>query len=201
MTTIPTRSVWLAAALALMGAAAALAQTANFSGTWQFERHFTPNAAPAEGAAPGTVATIARGGSTGIGLSGGFGQIGQLIKSRPPDQLVIKQTLTEVTVDERWKASVESAAYHRAVTYRLDGGESRVRVPGGEMVLTSSWKDGKLVTVGTRGEAGGRGFGGAGTEEMRSLSPDGQVLTIESVSRGRSGGTITTLIFRKASGG
>lgn len=198
------RAALITVVLATAGLAPAVAQVTDFSGTWQIERLIAPSIAPGEGAAPGTVATIARGGSLGIGLSGGFGSVGQLVKSRPPDRLVIAQTALELRIEETWLASVESGSYHRSSVHRLDGTETKHVIPGGQMTTTTAWKDGTLLTTGLRELRGGRGggFGGGGQViEARSLSADGQVLTIESTSRSRFGESTTTFIFRRVTGG
>ncbi len=188
--------------LAMVGPAAAFAQTSGFSGTWQLEEVISPVGAPVRGAAPGTRDTIARSGAAfnrgAISLSSRFGRIGQVMRSRPADRLVITQSTSELKIEENWTPSIESGAYRRSVTYPLDGSEVKSSVRGSESTSTSSWDGGKLVTMLTEEvRFGSRGSLTTETKEIRSLSPDGQELTVEITATSTRGENRNTLIFKR----
>jgi|TARA_B100000315_G_scaffold168887_1_gene157453 hypothetical protein len=197
----------LTVVLAMVGPVVAFAQTSDFAGTWQLERVIAPVSAPSRGASPGTRSTIARSGaafnSGAISLSGRFGSILQFMRSQPADRLVITQSATELKVEEYWTPSIESGAYRRGVTYQFDGSEVTSSIRGSESTSKSSWEGGTLVTVATEVvQSRGRGSRTTETTETRSLSPDGQELSVETTvtSTGgfRGGGESTnTLVFKR----
>ncbi len=199
------RLVILVVALVMVGSVAAFAQTPDLAGTWQLERVIAPVSAPSRGAAPGTRATIARSGAAfnagAISLSGRFGSILQFMRSQPADRLVITQSATNLNIEEHWTPSIESGAYRRGVTYPLDGSPVTSSIRGSESTTTSSWEGDKLVTMITE-EVQSRGRARTTeTTETRSVSPDGQELTVEVIvtSTGgfRGGENRNTLIFKR----
>jgi hypothetical protein len=121
------------------------------------------------------------------------------MRSGPADRLIITQSSAELAIEESWTASIERGAYHRSVTYRLDGSEVKSSVRGSELTSTSSWDGGKLVTM-VKQEVQLRGGNSRTTEtkEIRLLSEDGQMLTIETVVTSEGGGeNKNTLIFKR----
>ncbi len=195
------RAAMFTVVLAMVAPAAAVAQTSDFSGTWQLESQITPVSAPVQGAAPGTRATIARSGAAfnrgAVSLSGRFGRIRQFMRSRPADHLVITQSSTELAVEEHWTPSIEGGAYHRSLRYRLDGSDSTNPFQGGEWTTTSSWDGDTLVTMGTREQRGRRSSTTIEVQEVRSLSGDGQMLTVETIVTSEGSETKNTLIFKR----
>ena len=120
------------------------------------------------------------------------------MRSRPADRLIITQSATELTIEEHWTPSIENGAYRRSVIHLLDGSEVKSSVRGSESTSTSSWDGGKLVTM-VREEVQFRGRGSRTTEtkEIRSLSPDGQELTVDITATSTRGENRNTLIFTR----
>ena len=159
-----------AALFVAAGVVSAFAQTPDFSGTWKFDTDRSQITTPAG----------RRGGRQG-GRGGGT-----------PDALVITQTATELTMEQ----AVGNQS--RTLTYTLDGESSIPVGRGGSMTITSHWDGATLVSEGSQELS----FGGGGitieVRQVRSLSADGQTLTVE-VTRTTPRGAITnTLVYTKA---
>ncbi len=171
----------LAAAVATACLAApAEAQTPDFSGTWRLDRDASEF--PERPAGFG----LGRGGPRrGGGRAGGAGGFG------PAATLVITQTSDLLTIEQRTERG------NRAVRYRLDGGESAVRGPRGDLVTTSSWDGATLLTVGTLELSTPRGDFSIDVVEQRSLDADGRTLTVDSLRRLPSGEVASKLVYRR----
>ena len=110
-----------------------------------------------------------------------------------PNALVITQTATELTIEQ----SADNQS--RTLTYTLEGESSIPAGRGGSMTITSHWDGATLVSEGSLELS----FGGGGitieVREVRSLSEDGQTLTVD-VSRTipRRGANTNTLVYTKA---
>ncbi len=170
-------------ALSALMAMPAGAQTPDFSGTWQIDRDASD--IPERGAGP----RGGRGGGpgrTGGGRPGGRGGFGG-----PPAMLVITQSAGLLTIEQ------QTPRGSRAVSYRLDGGESTSAAPRGDLVTTSTWDGPTLLTVGTMQMSTPRGDFSMDIIEQRSLSADGRTLTVQSVRMLPFGEVGSTLVYRK----
>ena len=105
--------------------------------------------------------------------------------------LVIVQTATMLIVEQ------QSDRGSRAVTYRLDGEESTNSGPRGEQTTRSRWDGAALVTEGTQAMSTPRGDFSLELTERRTLSADGQTLTIEATRSTPRGDIDTTLVYRR----
>ncbi len=102
--------------------------------------------------------------------------------------ITIKQTKTTFSVDRKAGDRIETAVH------KLDGTESINKLPSGkEKKSTSSWVGSTLVIKSTT-DMGGTTV--ASTETF-SLSPDGKVMTIESVIQTPRGETKRILTYNK----
>lgn len=169
----------LALAVAALGAAPALGQGTDFSGTWQLDRDASD--IPERGG-PG-------GGRRGGGRRGGGGMDGG-----PAATLVITQSADLLTIEQ------ETPRGSASIGYRLDGGESASRAGRGELVTTSSWDGPVLLTVGTMQLSTPRGDFSLDLIEQRSLSADGRTLTVESMRTLPFGEVSMRLVYRKDDG-
>ena len=172
----------VAIALAALVAAPAQAQTPDFSGTWRLDRDASDM--PDRGAGP----RGGRGGGPGRGArrGGGPGAFGG-----PAGTLVITQSADLLTIEQ------QTPRGGRAVSYRLDGGESTSAGPRGDLVTSSSWDGPTLLTVGTMQMSTPRGEFSMDIIEQRSLSADGRTLTLQSVRMLPFGEVASTLVYRK----
>ena len=172
----------VAIALAALVAAPAQAQTPDFSGTWRLDRDASD--IPERGAGP----RGGRGGGPGRGArrGGGPGAFGG-----PAATLVITQSADLLTIEQ------QTPRGSRAVSYRLDGGESTSAGPRGDLVTSSSWDGPTLLTVGTMQMSTPRGEFSMDIIEQRSLSADGRTLTVQSVRMLPFGEVASTLVYRK----
>ena len=172
----------VAIALAALVAAPAQAQTPDFSGTWRLDRDASDM--PDRGAGP----RGGRGGGLGRGArrGGGPGAFGG-----PAATLVITQSADLLTIEQ------QTPRGGRAVSYRLDGGESTSAGPRGDLVTSSSWDGPTLLTVGTMQVSTPRGEFSMDIIEQRSLSADGRTLTVQSVRMLPFGEVGSTLVYRK----
>ena len=172
----------VAIALAALVAAPAQAQTPDFSGTWRLDRDASD--IPDRGAGP----RGGRGGGPGRGArrGGGPGAFGG-----PAATLVITQSADLLTIEQ------QTPRGGRAVSYRLDGGESTSAGPRGDLVTSSSWDGPTLLTVGTMQMSTPRGEFSMDIIEQRSLSADGRTFTVQSVRMLPFGEVASTLVYRK----
>lgn len=145
------------------------AQTPDFSGTWKLDTDQSQIAA----------------GRGGGGRRGGRG-------GGTPDALVITQTAAELTIEE------SRGDQSRTLTYTLEGESSIPGGRGGDMTITSHWDGAMLVSEGSREVS----FGGGGmtieTKEVRSLSADGQTLTVAVTRTTPQGANTNTFVYAKA---
>jgi len=144
----------------------ALAQSAvDFSGHWKLDPAMRDS----------------RGGGRGAGSGGGGGQGGGLALGPAPDDLVIRQDATSLTIEQH-------GAVVRKLTYKLDGKEFKIDLPAGPSTRSGSakthWDGERLVTtiVAASPRAGGQPVT---YEEVRYLA-DGH-LVVEVSMAGREG--------------
>ena len=159
-----------AALFVAAGVVSVFTQTPDFSGTWKLDTDRSQITTPAG----------RRGGRRG-GRGGG-----------PPDALVITQTATELTI-ERSRGNQSGT-----LTYTLEGESSIPAGRGGNRTITSHWDGTTLVSEGSQELS----FGGGGVtievKEVRSLSSDGQTLTVEVTRTTPRGANTNTLVYTKA---
>ena len=166
--------------LALLALAAppapAAAQGTDFSGTWRLDADASE--LPDFG---GGGRRLFGGGRRGGG-GGGLGGAATLVIVQTPAMLIIEQ---------------QSDGGSRAVTYRLDGEESTNSGPRGSQTTVSRWDGAALVTEGTiEVETRLRDFSIAVTER-RTLSADGQTMTIAATRTTPRGDVDSTLVYRR----
>ena len=119
------------------------------------------------------------------GGGGGFGARGGGV---PPNQLVITQSPTELTV----------ARGNQTFAYRLDGSESP-GPPGGETKSQISWEGGKLVVTWKREYYAGAQLGYATTSGKDVYTLNGNTLTVERQSVSPKGERQTrTIVYTKS---
>ena len=143
------------------------AQTPDFSGAWKLDTDRSE-------------ITAGRGGRRG-GRGGGT-----------PNALVITQTATELTIEQ------SAGNQSRTLTYTLEGENSIPAWRGGNRTITSHWDGTTLVSEGSQELS----FGGGGgitieVREVRSLSEDGQTLTVEVTRMTPRGANTNTLVYAK----
>ncbi len=122
-------------------------------------------------------------------ITGGRGGRG----GRTPGALVITQTATELTIEQ------SALNQSRTRTYTLEGESSIPAGRGGNMTITSHWDGATLVSEGSQELS----FGGGGgitieVKEVRSLSEDGQTLTVEVTRTTPRGANTNTFVYTKA---
>ena len=144
------------------------AQTPDLSGTWKLDTDRSE-------------ITAGRGGRRG-GRGGGT-----------PNAMVITQTATELTIER------STGTQSGTLTYTLEGESSIPAGRGGSMTITSHWDSATLVSEGSQELS----FGGGGgitieVREIRSLSEDGQTLTVEVTRTTPRGANTNTLVYTKA---
>ncbi len=158
------------------------AQGTDFSGTWSLD-------------ADASELPDFGGGGRGFGgggrRQGGGGRRGALGPGGGARTLVIVQTAAMMIVEE------QSDRGSRAVTYRLDGEESTNSGPRGEQTTRSRWDGAALVTEGTQAVSTPRGDFSLEFTERRTLSADGQTLTVEATRSTPRGDIDTTLVYRR----
>ena len=108
------------------------------------------------------------------------------------ETLVIGQTATSVTVEQ------QLGGLSRTVEYALDGSETTVEAGRGTLTVTASWDGTTLVTEGTQSIETGRGNFTLDITERRTLSSDGQTLTVETIRGTPRGNQEFRLVYRKA---
>lgn len=168
--------------LALLAAAAlaapAAAQGTDFSGTWRLDA----DASELPDIGGGGRLFGGRGGRRQGGGGGPAGGARTLVIVQTPAMLIIEQ---------------QSDRGSRAATYRLDGEESTNSGPRGEQTARSRWDGAALVTEGTQSVSTRRGDFSLEFTEWRTLSADGQTMTVESVRSTPRGDIETTLVYRR----
>ncbi len=109
-----------------------------------------------------------------------------------PNAMGITQTATELTIEQ------SAGNQSRTLTYTLEGESSIPAGRGGSMTITSHWDGATLVSEGSQELS----FGGGGitidVREVRSLSQDGQTLTVEVTRTTPRGANTNTLVYTKA---
>ena len=177
MTRLRTAFVPLALLAMAAVAAPAAAQGTDFSGTWRLDADASE--LPDFG---GGGRRLFGGGRRQGGGGGGLGGARTLVIVQTPAMLVIEQ---------------QSDGGSRAVTYRLDGEESTNSGPRGAQTTVSRWDGAALVTEGTiEVETRLRDFSITVTER-RTLSADGQTMTIAATRTTPRGDVDSTLIYRR----
>ena len=173
------RIVFVPLALLAMAALAApaAAQGTDFSGTWRLDADASE--LPDFG---GGGRRLFGGGRRQGGGGGGLGGARTLVIVQTPAMLIIEQ---------------QSDGGSRAVTYRLDGEESTNSGPRGAQTTVSRWDGAALVTEGTiEVETRLRDFSIAVTER-RTLSADGQTMTIAATRTTPRGDVDSMLVYRR----
>ena len=173
------RTVFVPLAILAMAALAtpATAQGTDFSGTWRLDADASE--LPDFG---GGGRRLFGGGRRQGGGGGGLGGARTLVIVQTPAMLIIEQ---------------QSDGGSRAVTYRLDGEESTNSGPRGAQTTVSRWDGAALVTEGTiEVETRLRDFSIAVTER-RTLSADGQTMTIGATRTTPRGDVDSTLVYRR----
>ena len=157
-------------------AAPAAAQGPDFSGTWRLD------AGASELPDFGGGGRRLFGGGRRGGGGGGLGGVATLVIVQTPAMLIIEQ---------------QSGRGSRAVTYRLDGEESTSSGPRGAQTTRSHWDGAALVTEGTQSVSTPRGDFSLEFTEWRTLSADGQTMTVEASRSTPRGDIDTTLVYRR----
>ena len=173
------RTVFVPLALLAMAALAApaAAQGTDFSGTWRLDADASE--LPDFG---GGGRRLFGGGRRQGGGGGGLGGAPTLVIVQTPAMLIIEQQFDGGS---------------RAVTYRLDGEESTNSGPRGAQTTVSRWDGAALVTEGTiEVETRLRDFSITVTER-RTLSADGQTMTIAATRTTPRGDVDSTLVYRR----
>ena len=173
------RTVFVPLAILAMTALAvpAAAQGTDFSGTWRLNADASE--LPDFG---GGGRRLFGGGRRAGGGGGGLGGAPTLVIVQTPAMLIIEQ---------------QSDGGSRAVTYRLDGEESTNSGPRGAQTTVSRWDGAALVTEGTiEVETRLRDFSITVTER-RTLSADGQTMTIAATRTTPRGDVDSTLVYRR----
>jgi hypothetical protein len=122
----------------------------------------------------------------GGGARGRFGGGG-------PATITIMQTDSELVIERR------IGGQNQTISHRLDGSSSENTGPrGGTTTTTTSWDDAALVTAGSQTVSTPRGELTLETQERRTLSRDGQTMTVASTLTTPRGDITITLVYRKA---
>ena len=172
------RSVFVPLALLATAALAApaAAQGTDFSGTW----HLDADASELPDIGGGGRRLF--GGGRRQGGGGPAGGARTLVIVQTPAMLIIEQ---------------QSDRGSRAATYRLDGEESTNSGPRGEQTARSRWDGAALVTEGTQSASTPLGNFTVEFAERRTLSADGQTMTVEATRSTRRGDIDSTLVYRR----
>ena len=153
-----------------------LAQDTNFSGAWALDVEASELPQPSSGRGGG-----GRRGSGGRGPGAG------------PTSLTITQTDRTLTMSQTGRDGQS-----RTVTYQLDASESTNPGPrGGNLTTLSSWKGRTLVTEGSQEISTQRGNFTFELVEHRSLSNDGQTMTVQTTRSTPRGDRSVSLVYRK----
>ena len=156
----------------------ATAQGVNFSGTWTLDGDASelPQMPGGRGGRGG-------GGGRGPGGPGGAASV------------TITQSDGTLTMSQAGRGGQS-----RTVTYQLDGSESSNAGPRGDLTTTSSWDGTTLVTTGSQEMSTQFGEFTIALVEHRSLSDDGQTMTVKTTRTTPRGDIAATLVYRKPTG-
>ncbi len=147
------------------------AQTVDFSGTWSLDREASE------------IPEFPGGGGRGGGRGGGGrGMPASVEITQDGQQLVMMRSS-----DDR----------SQTLTYLLDGSESTSQTGRGSLTSTSTWDGTTLVTEGAQSISTPRGDFDIDMVEMRSLSDDGQTMTVETLRNTPRGEFGITLVYRR----
>ncbi len=171
-------------ALAVAAAGPVAAQGTDFGGTWHLDRDASEF--PEFGGR--------RGGGGGGGFGGRGGRRGGPGGVRGgATTLVITQTADLLTIEQQSERGTT-----RTLSYHLDGSESSNEGPRGDLTSTSAWDGSALVTEGNQQLSTPRGDFSIDIVERRTLSDDGQTMTIESTRAMPFGDMAMTLVYTKS---
>jgi hypothetical protein len=108
-------------------------------------------------------------------------------------------TTVEITQNEERFVIMEQRADDGSwtITYLLDGSESTNDAGRAPLTSMSSWDGATLVTEGSRSISTPRGDFTIDVVEQRSLSDNGQTMTIRSLLTTSRGDRTTTLVYRR----
>ena len=163
------------------------AQHADFSGIWTLDRNAS-ELPQRRGGGPGGGRGAGGGRGGNGGGRGGFGGGG-------PTAVTVTQTDGELVMEQ------QIGGRSQTITYRLGGSMSENAGPRCGMTTTiSSWDDAAVVTEGSQTMSTPRGELALETQERRTLSSDGQTMTVASTRTTPRGEMTTTLIYRKSGG-
>jgi hypothetical protein len=155
-------------ALSVLGAAPSAAPV-DLSGTWVLDPSLSQ--LPRAGAAP----------SQEAGETAG-----------QPLTLVLAQGADSLTITRQGRRGSST------VVLRFDGRETETPGPrGGTLKMRSSWQGATLVSEGRQEMETPRGPVTVDLREERSISADGQTLTVRTITRGPRGEMTRTMVFRK----
>ncbi len=175
MRTRTTLTVLASVVLVFGSTGPATAQGIDFTGTWQLDREASEF--PEFGGLRG------RGGRGRGGPGGVRGGAATLVITQTADLLTIEQ---------------QSERGTRTLSYHLDGSESSNEGRRGDLTSTSAWDGSALVTEGTQQLSTPRGDFSIDIVERRTLSDDGQTITIESARTMPFGNMTMTLVYTKS---
>lgn len=109
-----------------------------------------------------------------------------------PLTLVLVQNAEALTITREGRRGTST------VVLAFDGREMDTTGPrGGSLTMRSSWQGTTLVSEGRQEMETPKGRVSVDIREERSLSADGQTLTVKSITRGPRGETSRTMVFRK----
>lgn len=104
---------------------------------------------------------------------------------------MISQTAGSLTVEQ------QSGGQSRTIEYALDGSEMTVEAGNGTLSVSAGWDGATLVTDGTQSIETGRGNFSLDITERRTLSSDGETLTVETTRGTPRGNQTFRLVYRK----
>lgn len=168
-----SQSAIAGALVAVLAAHGLRAQTpTDFSGRWRLD----------------TAQSSAVGGAGGSGRGSGNSTGGGLGLGPSPTDITIAQTATTITIEQRGTPVAK-------IVYRLDGKESRGKMPAGpgtrDATFKTAWQDGRLVTaIDTVTPRGGR----LSLQETRYLA-DADTLVVETQDPSR--GNTRRVVYRR----
>ena len=168
------RAFIVAGALIVAWVGGGLAQSVpDFSGTWVWNKAKSdpPPAMPGPAREPAAP----------------FGPAGLFTSEQPSGPVLITQTATKLTFEGKGGK----------VIYRLDGRESRNHGPHGTMVSTSHWEGVSLITEMRETFSTPRGEITVEDKEVRTLSQDGQTMTVEGTRMTPRGAITRKLVVEK----
>jgi len=118
----------------------------------------------------------------------GMGRAGRAATAMRTVTLVLRQTKTQLSIERRAGDRPETAVY------KLDGSESVNQLPnGGEVKSTTTWAGATLVTKSVTVIGGVT----VETNDVRSLSADGKVMTLDNTRHTGRGEVKQKLVYNK----